>query len=140
MDAFARAGKRILNHVDAAVAGGVDSALAVASGIVNSRRRLLFCRRISTRSAAEQRNFARLDAVVAEPETTNLAGIEAGLKHAPASQILQTTGQCLAWASRTGGPGDSGVNSGYRGGGDPGKLLELLYSSGPKVIAAAALP
>lgn len=130
--------QRILNHVDAAVAGGVDSASAVASGIVNSDEGFCFAGAFLIAALPNERNFARLDAVVAEPETTNLAGIEAGLKHAPASQILQTMVNAWLGHPKPEVQAMAASIAGYRGEGDPGKLLELLYSSSPKVIAAAA--
>jgi 3-oxoacyl-[acyl-carrier-protein] synthase-1 len=131
--------QRILNHIDAALAGGVTSAWTVISGINSDDEGSCFAGALMLATLPNERNFAQLDAVVAESEATNLAGIEAGLKQAPASQILQATTNAWLEHQRPAVQAMAASISGYRGGGDPGKLMDLLHVSDPRVIAAASL-
>jgi 3-oxoacyl-[acyl-carrier-protein] synthase-1 len=130
--------QRMLNHVDAAVAGGENSMWAMASGVKSDDEGACFAGALLIAALPNERNFAQLDAVVDDSATTNIAGIEAGLKLAPASQILQTKVDGWLGHPKSEVQAMAASIAGYRGVGDAGKLMELLHSSSPKVIAAAA--
>jgi 3-oxoacyl-[acyl-carrier-protein] synthase I len=130
--------QRMLNHLDAAVASGTNSAWAVASGVRSDDEGFCFAGALVLAALANPRNFAQLDAVLAEPVATNLVGIEAGLKQAPESQILQSSINAWMGHPKPDVQAMAASVAGYRGGADAGILMELLHSSNSVLIAAAA--
>ncbi len=79
--------QRILNHLDAAVAGGAESIWAVASGLLDGEEGKAFAGALLLGVLPTPANLARMDAAL-KPKPPVLAGIEAGLRHAPVSKPL----------------------------------------------------
>jgi 3-oxoacyl-[acyl-carrier-protein] synthase-1 len=79
--------QRILNHLDAVVAGGLESIWAVASGLLDGEEGKAFAGALLLSTLPTPANLARLDEAL-KPLPPVLAGIEAGLRHAPVSTSL----------------------------------------------------
>ncbi len=79
--------QRILNHLDAVIAGGPTSIWAVASGLLDGEEGKAFAGALLLGTLPTPANFALMDAAL-KPATPLLAGIEAGLCHAPTSKAL----------------------------------------------------
>jgi 3-oxoacyl-[acyl-carrier-protein] synthase-1 len=86
--------QRILNHLDAVVAGGATSIWAVASGLLDGEEGKAFAGALLLGILPTPGNLARMnDALI--PKEPWLAGVEAGLQHAPESRAL--TAQLHTW-------------------------------------------
>jgi 3-oxoacyl-[acyl-carrier-protein] synthase-1 len=79
--------QRMLNHLDAVVAGGPTSIWAVASGLLDGEEGKAFAGALLLGILPSPANFAHLNEAL-KPKTSLLAGIEAGLRHAPPSKAL----------------------------------------------------
>ena len=129
--------QRLLNHLDAAVAGGPTSVWAVASGLKNPEEGTCFAGALMLGVLPSAGNLTLIDEVLKEADSANLPGIEAGLKHAPPSPALRQ--QIDSWL----GHGTPDVRAlaaslaGYRHEGDGARLLPLLRDAEPRVIEGA---
>jgi uncharacterized protein (TIGR02270 family) len=80
--------QRMLNHLDALVASGPKSMAAVAAGVSAEEEGLCFAGAFLIGCLPLQKNFAPVRAALEAPEEPRVAGIAAGLLHAPASEAL----------------------------------------------------
>jgi 3-oxoacyl-[acyl-carrier-protein] synthase-1 len=80
--------QRMLNHLDAAVMGGPASMAVVAAGAQADEEGLCFAGSLLIGTLPNSDNFALLEAACQQSTPPRLAGIAAGLLHAPPSEAL----------------------------------------------------
>jgi 3-oxoacyl-[acyl-carrier-protein] synthase-1 len=80
--------QRMLNHLDAAVAGGPTSMAVMAAGVRADEEGLCFAGALLLGALPNQDNLAWIAAACERSAPPRLAGIAAGLVHAPASEPL----------------------------------------------------
>jgi 3-oxoacyl-[acyl-carrier-protein] synthase-1 len=80
---------RMLAHLDASVASGPSSMSVVAAGVAADEEGLCFGGAFLIGTLPTGENFSLIDAALEQPTEPRLAGIAAGLMHAPDSAELQ---------------------------------------------------
>lgn len=90
--------QRILNHLDAAVAGGSASMAAVADAVNEDETGLCFAGALMIGVLPCEENLERIRTALEQPTAARLAGIQAGLLHAPPSEALDRLVRRLAAA------------------------------------------
>jgi HEAT repeat protein len=90
--------QRILNHLDAAVAGGSASMAAVADAVNEDEAGLCFAGAMMIGVLPCGENLERIFTALEQPTAARLAGIQAGLLHAPPSEALESLVRRLAAA------------------------------------------
>jgi 3-oxoacyl-[acyl-carrier-protein] synthase-1 len=88
--------QRILNHLDAAVAGGSASMAAVADAVNADEVGLCFAGALMIGVLPCGENLERISTALEQPTVARLAGIQAGLLHAPPSDALDSLVRRLA--------------------------------------------
>jgi 3-oxoacyl-[acyl-carrier-protein] synthase-1 len=129
--------QRILNHLDAVVVSGATAIWAVASGILSDDEGSCFAGALILGLLANPKNLARIEGVLQDPSSTNLAGIEAGLRLAP-PLVLRPWIDTLLTHDLPEVRAMVASLAGYRREGSPEKLFPLLQGREPSVIRAAA--
>jgi len=93
--------QRMLNHLDAAVASGPSSMAVVAAGVDADEEGLCFAGALLIGTLPTRHNFESILRSLKVPTAPRLAGIGAGLVHAPDSAPLRTFVRDLLDASDT---------------------------------------
>ena len=128
--------QRILNHLDAAVAGGPLSIWTVASGLQSDDEGSCFAGSLMLAVLANPTNLDRIDDVLQDPTSSNLTGIQAGLKHIRHPALEQ---KIKAWLNHDfmEVQAMAASLSGYLALGDPSHLLPALDSDDLELVRAA---
>jgi hypothetical protein len=93
--------QRMLNHLDAAVASGPSSMAVVAAGIDAEEEGLCFAGALLIGTLPTRHNFESIVRSLEVPTAARIAGIGAGLVHAPDSEPLRAIVRDLLDASET---------------------------------------
>lgn len=131
--------QRLLNHVDAIIAGGPSSVWAVASGILSDDEGACFAGAFTLGVLAGPKFLKLIEKILDDSPATKLMGIREGLKHAPAPHLELAT-QVSTWIRQNNVEIQALAASlaGYRRGGEPSLLLPLVQRDEPVLIRAAA--
>lgn len=90
--------QRMLNHLDAAIAAGPASMAAVADALDEDEAGLCFAGALMIGVLPCGENLQRIGTALEQPTVARLAGIQAGLLHAPPSDALDSLVRRLAAA------------------------------------------
>jgi uncharacterized protein (TIGR02270 family) len=131
--------QRLLNHVDAIIAGGPSSVWAVASGILSDEEGACFAGAFTLGVLANPKLFKLIEKILDDAPATKLMGITEGLKHAP-SPYPELATQVNTWIRQNNLEIQvlAASLAGYRREGEPDLLLPLLQRDEPVLIKAVA--
>jgi 3-oxoacyl-[acyl-carrier-protein] synthase I len=129
--------QRILNHIDAVAASGVTSIWAIGSGMLSDEEGVCFAGALTFGVLPTDQPLTLIDELLERIPSTNLRGIEAGLKHAPHVRLPD---HIKLWLTHTAPEVQilAANLAGYQRVGDPEWILSLLDSKHPDVLCAAA--
>jgi len=130
--------QRILNHVDAAVAGGPSSIAAIVGGLAKDEEGAGFAGAFLVGCLPASENFARLEASLDEAAPSSIAGATAGLVHAPDSEGLRRFVRRAVRSHSAGVQTLAVTVAGVRRIGIERELPPLLTSDVPQLLVAVA--
>jgi uncharacterized protein (TIGR02270 family) len=129
--------QRILNHVDAVVAGGATSIWAVASGLLAEEEGLCFAGALVLAVLPDPKNFDRMEATLAQPAASRVQAIQEALRHVRPAGFLE---RLTAWLAHE----DLAVQAmaisllGELQLGEPALLYRFLQSDEPLLVRRAS--
>lgn len=130
--------QRILNHLDAAIAGGSASMATVADAVNEDEAGLGFAGALMIGLLPCGENLERIRIALEQPTAARLAGIQAGLLHAPPSDALDGLVRRLAAVPDNAVQAMAVSVAGKRRIGLEFDSIALLGSADPSLVMAAA--